>query len=84
MNKLFTILIFIAGFSCSAPKHPDATKLCNCWTRLKHEKLDSTSYSLADSCDNLYKNILDEIKDNEEEMAAFNVAYSALQENGCR
>ena len=51
---------------------------------MKHEKLDSTSYSLADSCDNLYKNILDKIKDNEEEMAAFNVAYSALQENGCR
>ena len=84
MNKLFPIIIIIGSFSCSTPKHPDATRLCNCWTRLKHEKIDSTSYNIADSCDNLYKNILEKIKDNEKEMATFNAAYSALQENGCR
>ena len=84
MNKLFTVLTFICFYSCSTPKHPDATSLCDCWTRLRYEKLDSTSYRMADSCDHLYKNILNKLKDNKEEMATFNAAYSTLQENGCR
>ena len=84
MNKLIIILIIIGGVSCSAPKHPDATSLCRCWTSLRFEKNDSISTIKADSCDNLYKNILDKIKDNKEEFATFNAAYNTMQENGCK
>ena len=79
MKKLYPLLIIIGSFSCSTPKHPDATSLCNCWSRLRFERNDSISNRIADSCDNLYITIIKKKKGYEEWTELFDAAY-----NECR
>ena len=75
MNKLIILLIIIGGVACSAPRHPDATSLCNCWNTLRFENNDSISNMIADSCDNIYKTIIAKKKGYEEWTELFNSAY---------
>ena len=79
MKKLYPLLIVIGSFSCSTPKHPDATSLCNCWSRLRFERNDSISNRIADSCDNLYITVIKKKKGHEEWTELFDAAY-----NECR
>ncbi len=80
MKYFYLLSVFLLSIiSCDAPKHPDATSLCQCWSMLRFEKIDSISNKMADSCDNLYKNIIVKGEGYEEWNALFKAAY-----NECR
>ena len=72
------VLALILFQSCSDPTHPDAESLCNCYTqmyRADDDKIDN----IADSCSTIHIDIIKKLKDNPEEKAKFDEAYSYCQ-----
>lgn len=73
-----SVVISVLFQSCAHPAHPDADRLCNCYTdmyRANQEKIDEK----ADSCSAIHIEILNKLKGNPEEKMKFEEAYAVCQ-----
>ncbi len=64
--------------SCETPQQEDAERLCGCFTEMhvatRHNRTEQIDH-LADSCNTLYLEIIEKLKDKPEEKEKFDAAY---------
>ena len=79
-NVVLLMGLVSTGFiqSCSKPSHPDAKRLCNCYTQVYRANEDKVD-AIADSCSAIYIEIIKSLENDAEEKAKFDEAYEACQ-----
>lgn len=82
MRKILVIFSVLALVSCETPQDDRATAVCNCY-KLMHRidvdtELELLNY-VADSCQSLHAQVLNELKDQPEEKEKFDKAYEFCQ-----
>jgi len=74
----FIVLSGVMFNACSEPTHPDADRLCNCYTQMYRANHDALE-RITDSCNIIHMEILERFKDDSEEKEKFNAAYAVCQ-----